>query len=85
MKTQEELIKECKEKADKARKNNRIGDSYIIESNARIIESNAMNEKAVRTLTDRLKESNQKSSRLTQILIILTVVLIFLTTALIFK
>lgn len=71
-KSQDELIRETDTLAAQAKSNHRLGESYIIESNAKLIESNARVEGEVGNLINELKESSRLSSTQTEELIALT-------------
>lgn len=71
-KSQDELIQEANSLAAQAKGNHRIGESYVIESNAKLIESNARVEGQVANLINKLKEFNVESSAQTKELISLT-------------
>jgi ABC-type multidrug transport system fused ATPase/permease subunit len=72
IKSQQELIQETEALAFKAKSNHRMGEGYIIESNARLIESNARVEGEIGNLINELKEFGQQSSDQTKELISLT-------------
>ena len=78
-KTTTELVEETLSLAQSARSNNRLGESYIIESNANLIIASARNEKAVTDLIQTLKEFNKEASTQTQKLINLTWAIVILT------
>jgi len=79
MKTHEQLAGEIEEIAQSAKANHRLGESYIIQSNARVIMSNARNEKAIYDLTNEIAEFNKEAGNQTQKLIKLTWVIVALT------
>lgn len=78
-KTTTELVEETLSLAQSAKSNQRLGESYIIESNANLIIASARNEKAVTDLTQTLKEFNKEASTQTQKLINLTWAIVILT------
>ena len=79
VKTHTELADEVEGLAQSAKANHRIGESYIIQSNSRVIMSNAKNEAAIANLTKRIEEFNQKAGSQTQTLINLTWAIVVLT------
>ena len=70
--TYEQLIKDVDELAQLAKANRRLGESYIISSNSKLIMSNAKNTSAIDSLTDKLKDFSREASRQTKELISLT-------------
>ena len=70
--TYEQLIKDVDELAQLAKANRRLGESYIISSNSKLIMSNAKNTSAIDSLTDKLKDFSKEASRQTKELISLT-------------
>jgi hypothetical protein len=60
-KTTIELVDDTLGLAQSAKSNNRLGESYIIESNANLIIASARNENAVSDLTQTLKEFNKEA------------------------
>ncbi|OGM02667.1 hypothetical protein A2115_03540 [Candidatus Woesebacteria bacterium GWA1_41_8] len=79
LKTPGELVDEVESLAQAAKNNHRLGESYVIQSNARVITSNAKNEIAIIDLTRKLEEFNQKAGDQTQKLISLTWAIVILT------
>lgn len=75
----ERLMREVNELASKAKSNNRLGESYVIESNAKVIASNAQNEVALLNLTKKLQIFNEQADDQTRKLINLTWVIVILT------
>ncbi len=71
-KSQQQLIRETEELATNAKNNMRLGDSYVIRSNAKLIESNARVEGEIGNLINKLQEFNHESSAQTKELISLT-------------
>jgi hypothetical protein len=71
-KSQQELIQETNALAAQAKGNHRLGESYIIESNAKLIESNARVEGEIGNLINKLQGFNKDSSAQTKELINLT-------------
>ena len=78
-KTTTELVEETLSLVQSAKSNNRLGESYIIESNANLIIASARNEKAVTDLIQTLKEFNKEAGTQTQKLINLTWAIVILT------
>jgi len=78
-KTTTELVEETLSLVQSAKSNNRLGESYIIESNANLIIASARNEKAVTDLAQTLKEFNKEAGTQTQKLINLTWAIVILT------
>lgn len=70
--TYEQLIKDVDELTQLAKANRRLGESYIISSNSKLIMSNAKNTSAIDSLTDKLKDFSKEASRQTKELITLT-------------
>ena len=70
--TYEQLIKDVDELAQLAKANRRLGESYIISSNSKLIMSNAKNTSAIDSLTDKLKDFSKEASSQTKELITLT-------------
>ena len=79
IKSHEELIGEVEELAQSAKANHRVAESYIIQSNARVIMSNARSEKAINDLSSEIAEFNKEAGNQTQKLIRLTWVIVVLT------
>jgi hypothetical protein len=79
MKTQRQLIDEAQELASKAMGNNRLGESYIIESNALLVESNANVERGISLLLNELGVFNKKAERQAKTMIMLTRAIVVLT------
>ena len=71
-KSQHQLVQETEALASQAKANHRLGESYIVESNAKLIESNARVEGEIGNLINKLHEFNQESSAQTKELISLT-------------
>lgn len=70
--TYEQLIKEVDALAQSAKGNHRLGESYIINSNSKLIMSNAKNTSAIDSLTNKLKDFSKEASKQTKELISLT-------------
>ena len=79
LKTPGELVDEVESLAQAAKNNHRLGESYVIQSNARVITSNAKNEIAIIDLTRKLEEFKLKAGDQTQKLISLTWAIVILT------
>lgn len=79
IKSHDELVREVDELAQSAKANHRVAESYIIQSNAKVIMSNARSEKAINDLTSRITEFNKKAGQQTQTLIRLTWAIAVLT------
>ena len=77
--SQEELATDVEALAVKARSNNRLGESYIIESNAALIRSNARVEGNVGNLIKVIKDFNAESSKQSAKVVILTKATMILT------
>lgn len=77
--SQEELEREVEELVSRAQSNHRLGESYIIESNAKLIHSNARVEGSIQNLIKQLKAFNEQSDKQTRKMVSLTWVIAGLT------
>lgn len=75
----EELINEVDTLVQHAKSNNRLGESYIIESIGKLIESNARVEDETTRLITKLQEFNKKSDKQATVMIWLTRLIVVLT------